>query len=499
MDLFSSKGMGCLALCALLVGFGITCPMLVDTHPDVVLFTTKTVTVAPGASFWVSAHTLTLEKKLGKAAYAFTPGGIHGGPAWAFEGSGLFGSRGDGVVVGGNSLGIRCLAPSTPGTYVLTGKFPGLFSSSLRCTVTVAGSGGVEGPALGLVTPTLQGENLVWSFAASPVRPDCSATLLADGSVLVAGGWEKQGDRLASNEAFRYWPATRKVQGVGPMYYGRARHDAVRLKDGRILLWGGYGLRDGEVFDPADNSFRPVAAITGDGLGAHVCVLSDGQVLGVPFARSGAEVGHAVPSAFLLDGRTLALRATIPVQHLRESLTLTPLPDGGALVFGVPWDPNDLTRFQAPDPAAMAERFDASARTFWAGLRPRWGRREHQAVPFPDGRVLILGGWANRYEIPGSGGFNPVGMAEWYDPATGEFSEAETFAFLNAMPAVALKDGSLLYGSAGHLLRGWMGRARVGEGLASKNSMPPERIVPLPDGHALLLSTAAFDTRILYP
>lgn len=69
-------------------------------------------------------------------------------------------------------------------------------------------------------------------------RGDHTATLLSDGRVLTAGGWN--GTALASAEL--YDRATGTFSPTGSMTATRAAHTATLLSDGRVLSAGGmYG------------------------------------------------------------------------------------------------------------------------------------------------------------------------------------------------------------------------------------------------------------------
>lgn len=90
-----------------------------------------------------------------------------------------------------------------------------------------------------------------------------TATRLADGRVLIAGGYAS-GARGVHDSAELWDPETRRSTLLSAkMVTPRAAHTATLLADGRVLLVGGYALQDAqyaaaELFDPRSGSFTAV-------------------------------------------------------------------------------------------------------------------------------------------------------------------------------------------------------------------------------------------------
>jgi hypothetical protein len=131
----------------------------------------------------------------------------------------------------------------TSGTYTLTVR------QDVACT---AGFVPVAGRCLGMQAEVQQ----------VVARTNASATLLADGRVLVVGG--RTGvDLVTTATAEVFDPATNSFSATDEMRVARARHAAELLQDGRVLVMGGVTGSDGaytptasvEVWDPATGLF----------------------------------------------------------------------------------------------------------------------------------------------------------------------------------------------------------------------------------------------------
>ena len=75
-------------------------------------------------------------------------------------------------------------------------------------------------------------------------RASHTATLLRDGTVLIAGGRLAPGGRVAASSAALYDPATATFISTGDMAVPRAGHTATLLMDGRVLMVGGDNRAD---------------------------------------------------------------------------------------------------------------------------------------------------------------------------------------------------------------------------------------------------------------
>jgi Galactose oxidase, central domain/Kelch motif len=98
-----------------------------------------------------------------------------------------------------------------------------------------------------------------WSETGSMVEAlaDFSATLLPDGTVLVAGGSQPgDGVSIASTSAELFDPGTRTWRATATMAAARYGHSATLLPDGTVLVAGGHGTA---AFDDLDSAemYRP--------------------------------------------------------------------------------------------------------------------------------------------------------------------------------------------------------------------------------------------------
>ncbi|MET0404047.1 MAG: Ig-like domain-containing protein [Cystobacter sp.] len=238
----------------------------------------------------------------------------------------------------------------------------------------------------------------------SYTRYDGSATLMADGRVLVVGG---QNDRWVVNSAELYDPATGAFTLTRPMnnWESRKEHAAVRLGDGQVLVVGGgpddYSLHPhGLRYDPAADVWSTTSQPQAARRKPTATLLSNGRVLVTGGAGSG---GYPLESCELFDPTTGTFTLTAPMSQPRQGHTATLLANGKVLVTGGTAYP-------------VSELYDPATQTWTRTGDARALRSGHLALRLNDGRVLVAGGYnpMTSYGI--------LSSAELYDPVTGTWS-----------------------------------------------------------------------------
>ena len=273
-------------------------------------------------------------------------------------------------------------------------------------------------------------------------RMEQSATLLADGRVLVAGGWSPPGQESLTANAEIYDPATGRWTLTGPMSYLRYNFSMVLLPNGRVLAAGG-GLNhymvdnanSAELFDPRTGRWSPTGSMHVDRAQNTLLLLRTGKVLTV-----GSNDND--PSAELYDPATGRWTPTgSMVGTPRTDVTATLLADGQVLVSGGRYVPPYPGR--APTVYPFAEVYDPTTGA-WQPTGPMVvPRYEHEGVALPDGRVVVVGGAERtfRYCPP----CDPLSDVEIYDPISGSWSQVTPAPDAESSPvAVLLGDGSVL-------------------------------------------------------
>jgi hypothetical protein len=214
------------------------------------------------------------------------------------------------------------------------------------------------------------------------------AVSLGNGKVLIAGGVGPGWTFLSSAEV--YDPATGRFSPTSAMTAARESHTAVRLQDGRVLIAGGHrGRRAGitlyasaETYDAATGTFTRVGDMRVRRHKHDAVVLRDGRVLitGGADERDG-EGSYDTTELFDPGSGTFTAGPTMTRPRYKHNGSSVLLPNGAVLVAGG---------------APQAETYDPLSRTFGVVAGDARLAGQFSAVaPLSAGRVLITGGYGN--------------------------------------------------------------------------------------------------------
>ena len=212
-----------------------------------------------------------------------------------------------------------------------------------------------------------------------------TSTLLADGRLLIVGGFKTGGSSLTQAEIFV--PASGEFQTAGSLATARAGHTATLLPNGKVLIAGGFDgayLDSAEIFDPKSGRFSSAGHLTIPRSEHTATKLPDGRIL----LTGGVGTGWTfLAAAEIYDPRTGQFTATGRMSTPRESHTATLLQNGKVLITGGHKD-----RRTAMTVYASTEIYDPRTGSFQTAANLTIKRHKHAAVLLKDGRVLISGG-----------------------------------------------------------------------------------------------------------
>jgi len=218
-----------------------------------------------------------------------------------------------------------------------------------------------------------------------------TATLLPNGNVLITGGGDGGGATLpffgsSSATAELYDPMTAAFSTTGGMAAGRFGHTATLLANGKVLVVGGFASYSSEptaaaeIYDPTTGHFSSAGKMMTPRAGHRATRLVDGRILitgGFNTALINGELGITA-TAELYNPDTGSFSLTGPMALTRKEHTATLLPNGTVLVAG--------------GGSPTAEIYDPSTGLFRPTSSMETERTGHSATLLPDGTVLVAGG-----------------------------------------------------------------------------------------------------------
>jgi hypothetical protein len=245
-----------------------------------------------------------------------------------------------------------------------------------------------------------------------------TATLLASGSVLIAGGSTNGADQGAVNTAYLY-TAGNGFTATGSMYANRFYHSASLLSNGMVLVAGGENSNSGilsatelynssstvQTFSPGPNLNYPRTQHTATTLNDGTVLIAGGMTGGIgqgEWAIGQAEV--YTPSTSGSDNGAFTVVGGLNTPRWDDTATL--LSSGMVLIVGGIDNNNEII--------GTAELYNPATGQFTYTGSLNTPRGLHTAMLLPNGMVLIAGG------VQEDG--TPLASAEIYDPTQGIFS-----------------------------------------------------------------------------
>ena len=207
-----------------------------------------------------------------------------------------------------------------------------------------------------MLTILVSAQTATWNSAGTMSTPRYShtATLLQDGTVLVAGGASGSA-ALATAEIYN--PTSNSWIATGSMANGRSGHSATLLSDGRVLVTGGGAGATAEIYNPLTHTWSATGSLNAIRLGQSASLLGNGMVL-VAGGCCASDGFTSLNSAELWNPATGTWTATGNMASTHAYHTATVLSDGTVLVQG--------GTFYRTGTSASSEIYNPSSGT-WSG------------------------------------------------------------------------------------------------------------------------------------
>jgi len=268
--------------------------------------------------------------------------------------------------------------------------------------------------AIGLIAvtamPAFASGNFQRTGSMNVARIGHTATLLANGEVLVAGG-----DNGGSAELYN--PANDRWTLTGSMNVPRGDHQAVLLQNGQVLAAGGSNvsgtLASAELYNPSTGTWTATGSMITARYNFSLTLLPNGTVLAVQ--GTSAELYNPATGTWTATGSP-----TGGVGGPNAALLL----DGQVLAIG---ESNN----------ALSELYNPSTGT-WSATGSTGTTSINPITPrLPNGDVFVTSGF-------GSGGTASYSTAALYDPSKGQFTMESGPCSCRAFNGAGLQTGKVL-------------------------------------------------------
>ncbi|MGE0446851.1 MAG: kelch repeat-containing protein, partial [Vicinamibacterales bacterium] len=275
-----------------------------------------------------------------------------------------------------------------------TGRFAPMVARLNDERVLVLGGWAADGATFNAANVYHAPTNTFHPVTAMPEgRAEATATVVADGRVIVAGG---ANERVVFSSVLTWNPATNVWLNVGDMQSRRRGHAAVRMADGRVLITGGrdeHGniLNTTDIFDPVSGTITPGPPMQ-HARELHDMKLMNNNTVLVAGGGQSMELYQPRPPMSVNAGADQTLTADI---FGRASATLTATVENAAGAVAYQWLLNGAT---VATTATATVDLPVGHHTFTA--------RAQDSVQAPTDTVLVS------VQLPaGGGGIGPPGPA----------------------------------------------------------------------------------------
>ncbi|HXY51167.1 MAG TPA: kelch repeat-containing protein [Terriglobales bacterium] len=280
-------------------------------------------------------------------------------------------------------------------------------------------------------------QTATWTAAGnmSAARVGHTATLLKDGTVLVAGG----GDNASLASAEIYDPNTNSWTVTGSMSYARSGHTATLLSDGRVLVVGGDSSEaTAEIYDPSTRTWVVTGSLNTPRAAQSASLLQNGMVLVAGGCCTTATppgytqpVNVALTSSELWNPTTGQWTFSGDMVNAHANHTATVLSNGSVLVAAG-------TSFQfppGPETESASEIYNPASGSWTAVGSLATARYSHTASLLINNQVLVAGGDAG-------GCCSGLSSAELYNPSTQAWQAAPAMSTGRNYLAAAVLPGN---------------------------------------------------------
>jgi len=366
------------------------------------------------------------------------------------------GATGLASALAGGSTNISASSGSVTGTATLTvtGGTIALNTSRYQHSATLLNNGsvliagGTSCPSAGscaylnsaeLYAPTSGTIKSTGSMAAARTAP---AVLLGNGKALVAGGYtcDSSGNCTSLSSVEIYDPVAGTFSSAGNMTVDRYEHTMTLLNNGQVLIAGGEtcssstsctALNSAELYNPTTGTFTATGNLRAARFNASAVALSSGEIL----VAGGFDGTNFLASAELYYPDAGTFSGTLPLHTPRASATATLLDSGIVMVAG------GSTCSSPGCPTASSELYNGY---FYYPTYPTGNmnvpRFDQTATLLTNGQILFAGG----YDSCASSCMSD-GTTELFDPVASTFITSQTMSTgRSGHTATLLADGSVL-------------------------------------------------------